>query len=143
MNSLLPALILFSGLLSACQTNNDVKGVPCAFFCPGAHWQVQRFRSHARPTTFPKRNYPLLDALGRAQNEWVVTSPSCLVLHSMQGQQTRVRFAQQGDTLTLLFSTNEPLRLLIQAQDDSGLRLQTLNPPQTELYLTRGTPTTG
>jgi hypothetical protein len=130
MKSFWPRLVCLLALISACQnTPHD------AAFRPGARWHVRRFRASSEPATFPRLTYPLLDALRKNQTEWVVTNPGYLVLRNAQGNQTTVRFTQQGDTLTLVFKAGESLRILIQTQDAKRVELRTLDIPQVTLSL--------
>lgn len=130
-------LVLLVMLASACQgPEPPVPGKP---FGSGSRWQVYRFRSGTLPTTFPGREYPLLDALTREQFAWSVARSGRLVMSNAPGQRTVAAFVQRGDTLTLLFPGHTPLRLAVRHQGADSMTLQTLELPQTGLYLTQVT----
>jgi hypothetical protein len=130
-------LVLLVTLASACQGPELL--VPGKPFRSGSRWQVYRFRSGTRPTTFPKREYPLLDALIHEQVAWSVARSGQLLLSNAHDQRTVASFVQRGDTLTLLFPGYAPLRLVMRTQGSAFMTLRTLELPQPDLYLTRVT----
>lgn len=130
-------LVLLVTLASACQGPEPLApGKPLG---SGSRWQVCRFRSGTRPTTFPRREYPLLDALIREQFAWSVTRCGRLVMSNAHSQRTVASFVQRGDTLTLLFPGHTALRLAMRTQGSDSMTLRTLELPQTDLYLTQVT----
>jgi hypothetical protein len=130
-------LVVLVTLASACQGPEPL--APGKPFGSGSRWQVYRFRSGTRPTTFPRWESPLLDALIREQFAWSVARSGRLVLSNAPGQRTAASFVQRGDTLTLLFPGHTPLRLAMRTQGSDSMTLRTLELPQTDLYLTQVT----